>query len=151
MEYTAKQIKSLKGIEAIRLRPGMYVGSVGEDGLNQITLEIISNAIDEYLNGYCTECNIRLYEDGNIEINDNGRGVPTGKREDGTETLEAIFTQLHTGAKFDNTGKTGYNSSGGQNGVGAKATNALSEFFEVTSIRDGLISTMKFEKGIRKS
>ena len=145
--YGVKDIKTLEGIEAIRLRPGMYVGSTGNDGVRHITLEIISNAVDEYLNGHCTECEITVGTDGFITIEDNGRGVPFGKAEDGSETLVNVYTKLHTGAKFDSSGNTGYNTSGGMNGVGAKATNALSEVFEVTSKRDGKIAIAKFKKG----
>lgn len=148
--YGVKDIKTLEGIEAIRLRPGMYIGSIGPDGVRHITLEIISNVIDEYLNGYCTKCNIEVTEDDMVKVSDDGRGVPFGKAADGSETLENIFTKLHTGAKFDSSGKTGYNTSGGMNGVGAKATNALSDKFIVTSKRDGKIATMTFEKGKRK-
>lgn len=148
--YGVKDIKTLEGIEAIRLRAGMYIGSVGPAGVRHITLEIISNVIDEYLNGYCTKCNIEVTEDDIVKVSDDGRGVPFGKAADGSETLENIFTKLHTGAKFDSSGKTGYNTSGGMNGVGAKATNALSDKFIVTSKRDGKIATMTFEKGERK-
>lgn len=148
--YGVKDIKTLEGIEAIRLRAGMYIGSVGPAGVRHITLEIISNVIDEYLNGYCTKCNIEVTENDVVTVVDDGRGVPFGKAADGSETLENIFTKLHTGAKFDSSGKTGYNTSGGMNGVGAKATNALSDKFIVTSKRDGKIATMTFEKGEKK-
>ena len=151
VDYGVKDIKTLEGIEAIRLRPGMYIGSVGPAGVRHITLEIISNAVDEYLNGHCTLCNIRVEKDGHIDITDNGRGVPFGKAEDGSETLVNVYTKLHTGAKFDSDGKTGYNTSGGMNGVGAKATNALSSKFMVTSIRDGKCAIARFEKGELKS
>lgn len=147
IDYGVKDIRTLEGIEAIRLRPGMYIGSVGPDGVKHITLEIISNAIDEYLNGHCTLCQITVDKDGNIEIKDNGRGVPFGKAEDGSETLVNVYTKLHTGAKFDSAGKTGYNTSGGMNGVGAKATNALSEFFQVASFRDRKHAVASFKKG----
>ena len=145
--YGVKDIKTLEGIEAIRLRPGMYIGSTGPEGVKQITLEIISNAVDEYLNGYCTSCSIYVGEDDNITIIDNGRGIPFGKAKDGSETLENIFTKLHTGAKFDSDGKTGYNTSGGMNGVGAKATNALSFFFNVSTHRDGKEAILMFKQG----
>ena len=112
--YGVKDIKKLEGIEAIRLRPGMYIGSTGPEGVRHITLEIISNAVDEYLNGHCTECSVIV--DDFITISDNGRGVPFGKAEDGSETLVNVYTKLHTGAKFDSNGKTGYNTSGGING-----------------------------------
>lgn len=146
-DYGVKDIKTLEGIEAIRLRPGMYIGSVGPDGVRHITLEIISNAVDEYLNGHCTECNITVNKDGDIEVKDNGRGVPFGKAKDGSETLVNVYTKLHTGAKFDSNGKTGYNTSGGMNGVGAKATNALSEQFQVISFRDGKRASASFKCG----
>ena len=145
--YGVKDIKTLEGIEAIRLRPGMYIGSVGPAGVQHITLEIISNSVDEYLNGHCTLCQIHVDEKGVITIQDNGRGVPFGKAEDGSETLVNVYTKLHTGAKFDSDGKTGYNTSGGMNGVGAKATNALSEYFHVESCRNGKIAIAKFKKG----
>ena len=147
VNYGVEQIKTLEGIEAIRLRPGMYIGSVGPEGVRHITLEIISNAVDEYLNGHCTLCSINVSKDGTIKIEDNGRGVPFGKAEDGSETLVNVYTKLHTGAKFDSSGKTGYNTSGGMNGVGAKATNALSETFEVISMRDAKQATAKFARG----
>lgn len=148
--YGVKDIRTLEGIEAIRLRPGMYIGSVGPAGVRHITLEIISNAVDEYLNGHCTECSVEVgdLEKGEfIVISDNGRGVPFGKAEDGSETLVNIYTKLHTGAKFDSDGKTGYNTSGGMNGVGAKATNALSECFSVSSVRDGKHAMASFKQG----
>ncbi len=145
--YGVEDIRTLEGIEAIRLRPGMYIGSTGPAGVKQITLEIISNAVDEYLNGYCTSCTVVIGEDNNVDIIDNGRGIPFGLAEDGSETLVNVFTKLHTGAKFDSDGKTGYNTSGGMNGVGAKATNALSFFFNVASVRDGKRCIAHFEKG----
>lgn len=147
LDYGVKDIKTLEGIEAIRLRPGMYIGSVGPAGVQHITLEIISNSVDEYLNGHCTECHVNVSKDNIIEIVDNGRGVPFGKAEDGSETLVNVYTKLHTGAKFDSSGKTGYNTSGGMNGVGAKATNALSEQFQVESFRDGKQAVARFKKG----
>ena len=147
LDYGVKDIKTLEGIEAIRLRPGMYIGSTGPEGVRHITLEIISNAVDEYLNGHCTLCKVKVSDDDTIQIIDNGRGVPFGKAEDGSETLVNIYTKLHTGAKFDSDGKTGYNTSGGMNGVGAKATNALSESFIVSSQRNGKMATAIFKKG----
>ena len=146
-DYGVNDIKTLEGIEAIRLRPGMYIGSVGPEGVRHITLEIISNVIDEYLNGHCTICKINIGNDYTIIVEDNGRGVPFGKAEDGSETLVNVYTKLHTGAKFDSSGKTGYNTSGGMNGVGAKATNALSETFTVRSKRNGIMAVANFAKG----
>ena len=150
LDYGVKDIKTLEGIEAIRLRPGMYIGSTELAGVRHITLELISNAVDEYLNGHCTECVVEVgdLEKGEfIVVSDNGRGVPFGKAEDGSETLVNIYTKLHTGAKFDSDGKTGYNTSGGMNGVGAKATNALSEYFAVSSVRGGKHAQANFHKG----
>lgn len=114
-DYSIKDIKTLEGMEAIRLRPGMFIGSVGPEGVRHITLEIISNAVDEYLNGACSEVHVTI-ENNKIQVSDNGRGVPFGKAKDGSETLVNIYTKLHTGAKFDSEGKTGYNTSGGMNG-----------------------------------
>ena len=146
-DYGIKDIRTLDGIEAIRIRPGMFIGSVGPAGVRHITLEIISNAVDEYLNGHCTECIIKV-KDNVITITDNGRGVPFGKAEDGSETLVNIYTKLPTGAKFDSSGLSGYNTSGGMNGVGAKATNALSSKFRVISTRDGKQAEAIFAQGI---
>ena len=119
-KYGVEQITTLEGIDAIRKRAGMYIGSVGPDGVRHITLEIISNAIDEYLNGACSKIDI-VVGNGSILISDDGRGVPFGKAKDGSETLVNIYTKLHTGAKFDSDGKTGYNTSGGMNGQHSKA------------------------------
>ena len=124
----------------------MYIGSTEQEGVHHITLEIISNVIDEYLNGQCNECSVSINTNF-ITITDNGRGIPFGKAKDGSETLVNVFTKLHTGAKFDSSGRTGYNSSGGLNGVGAKATNALSAEFSVSSVRDGKRAEAHFKKG----
>ena len=121
VNYDAKSIKTLEGIEAIRLRPGTYIGSVGPDGVKHIALEIISNCVDEYLNGHCSKCNIVIDNNNKVSIKDDGRGVPLGKTEDGSETLVNVYTKLHTGAKFDSKGQTGYNTSGGMNGQHIKA------------------------------
>lgn len=145
-EYNIKDIKTLEGIEAIRLRPGVYIGSVTEAGVRHITLEIISNAVDEYLNSSCNKISITV-KDNKISITDNGRGVPFGSSKEEKEKFIAIFTKLHTGAKFDTNGATGYNTSGGLNGLGAKATNALSSYFHVRSIREGKEANAWFEKG----
>lgn len=151
VKYGKEQVKTLEGIEAIRHRPGMYCGSVGIDGLHHINLEILSNSIDEYLAGLCNKIELTIHKDDSLTIKDNGRGVPFGTAKDGSETLENIFTKLHTGAKFNLDGSSGYNSSGGMNGVGSKATNALSEFFKVTSVRDGGSAHMEFKEGLKTS
>ena len=145
-DYGVKDIRTLEGMEAIRTRPGMYIGDVGREGIWQITLEILSNAIDEYLVGACKHISI-LAEGPRVVIADDGRGVPFGKNDEGEEVLINIYTKLHTGAKFDSEGNTGYNTSGGMNGVGAKATNALSSAFTVQSFRDGKVATAMFAHG----
>ena len=103
-DYGVKDIRTLEGMEAIRLRPGMFIGSTGPEGVKHIALEIISNCVDEYLNGHCTECNVVIKNNNEVSIKDNGRGVPFGKAVDGSETLVNIYTKLHTGAKFDSKG-----------------------------------------------
>ena len=146
LDYGVKDIRTLEGMEAIRTRPGMYIGAVDAEGVWQITLEIISNAIDEYLVGACDRISVCL--DGpRVIVADNGRGVPFGKNDEGEEVLVNIYTKLHTGAKFDSDGNSGYNTSGGMNGVGAKATNALSSLFSVQSFRDNKVATATFAKG----
>ena len=146
-QYTADSIKSLKPMEHIRARFGMYIGSNGEDGLHHILLEIISNAIDEYLNGSGDRIVVKLYDDKSVSVQDNARGIPQGKMDDGNPILQNIFGKTNTGGKYDNEGNSGYNTSGGLNGIGAKATNALSERFIAVSAREGITETVVFEKG----
>ena len=146
IDYGVKDIKTLEGMEAIRTRPGMYIGAVDAEGVWQITLEIISNAVDEYLVGACDRISVVL-DGSRVIVADNGRGVPFGKNDEGEEVLVNVYTKLHTGAKFDSDGNSGYNTSGGMNGVGAKATNALSKIFRVDSYRDGQVATATFVKG----
>ena len=146
-QYTADSIKSLKPMEHIRARFGMYIGSNGEDGLHHILLEIISNAIDEYLNGSGDKIVVKLYDDKSVSVQDNARGIPQGKMDDGNPILQNIFGKTNTGGKYDNEGNSGYNTSGGLNGIGAKATNALSERFIAVSAREGITETVVFEKG----
>ena len=147
MKYGVEQTKTLESLEAIRLRAGMYVGSTGIDGVHHIALEVISNCVDEYLAGACNKIEINVDEKNTVKIKDNGRGVPFNNTKEGKEKFINIFTKLHTGAKFDSSGKSGYNSSGGLNGVGAKATNALSESFAVESRRDKKKAVAVFAKG----
>lgn len=132
--YTSKDIKSLDGIEAVRLRPGMYIGSVDNKGLHHLLLEVISNSIDEYLNGYGTRVDIVIGKDSKeASVSDDGRGIPFGKTNKGTEAIIDICTSLHSGGKF---GQGGYSVSGGLHGIGLTAVNALSENFEIVSTRD---------------
>ena len=116
IKYGIKHITTLEGIDAIRKRPGMYISSTDVNGVHQLLLEILSNAIDEYLAGECTKITVKINADNSILVTDNGRGIPFGKAKDGSETLENLFTKLHTGAKFAADGSTGYNTSGGLHG-----------------------------------
>ena len=145
--YGAEQIETLDIMTHVRLRPGMYIGSNTQDGRHHITLEVISNGIDEYLNGYGNKMSVKLDDEGFITITDNGRGIPIGKHSSGKPVLQAVFDTANTGGKFNNSGEAGYNTSGGMNGIGAKATNATSERFEATTIRDGKREWVAFEKG----
>ena len=114
--YGIEQISTLEGIEAIRKRPGMYIASTDINGVYHLLLEILSNSVDEYLAGECDMINVTIGKDNSIKVEDNGRGMPFGASSDGSETLENLFTKLHTGAKFAADGSTGYNSSGGLHG-----------------------------------
>ena len=149
--YNASNIQTLEGIAHIRLRPGMYCGSVTEDGIHHITLEILTNSIDEFLNGYGSKIEVSLDKDGFITIRDNARGIPIGEHPSGKSVLQAVFDTPNTGGKFTNEGETGYNTSGGMNGIGSKATNALSDTFMAVTTRDGKQETVVFKKGILAS
>ena len=146
--YDASSVKVLKGLDGVRQSPGMYIGSVDQKGLHHCVKEQISNGVDEYLNGSCTDIWITLHKDGSTTVRDNGRGIPHGLKEDGLSVLSTCFGVLHAGGKFDNAGNSGYNTSGGEHGIGAKACSALSKRLVVTSCRDGLKDTSIFEKGV---
>lgn len=143
-KYDASSIKILEGLEAVRKRPGMYIGSTDKKGLHHLAWEIIDNCIDEIINGYGTTVKIRLNGDGSITIADNGRGVPIGKHESGASATEVIYTVLHAGGKFE---EGNYKVSGGLHGVGASVVNALSTWMDVTIYREGLISNIRFKNG----
>ncbi len=147
--YTSKDIKTLEGIEAVRLRPGMYIGSIDNNGLHHLLLEVISNSIDEYLNGHGTEVRITISKDGKTAtVTDNGRGIPFGKTEKDQEAMIELCTNLHSGGKF---GQGGYSVSGGLHGIGLTAVNALSNKFSIQSSREGEVAYLESSRGILSS
>ena len=143
--YDAGSISVLEGLEAVRKRPGMYIGSVSRKGLNHLIYEIVDNAVDEHLAGYCSLIHVILEKDGSCTVTDNGRGIPVDMHEKGVSAERLVFTTLHAGGKFDN---SAYKTSGGLHGVGSSVVNALSTYLDIKISRDGYVHHDHYERGI---
>ncbi len=143
-KYDESSIKILEGLDAVRKRPGMYIGSTDKRGMHHLVWEIVDNAIDEVINGYGNEIKVTMHKDNSITVEDHGRGVPIGMHESGRTTPEVVYTILHAGGKFE---EGGYKVSGGLHGVGASVVNALSTYMDVTIYKEGVISNIKFSNG----
>ncbi len=143
--YDADSISILEGLEAVRVRPGMYIGSVSTKGLNHLVYEIVDNAVDEHLAGFCNRIEVTLEKDGSATVSDNGRGVPVGMHQKGVSAARIVYTTLHAGGKFDD---SAYKTSGGLHGVGSSVVNALSAYMDVKISRDGAVHHDHYERGI---
>src|SRR5205814_5557071 len=144
-KYDAAQIDKLEGLEAVRKRPGMYIGDPDERGLHHMVFEVLDNSIDEHLAGFCSRIDVTIHVDGSVSVRDNGRGIPVDMHPKWKmPAVELVLTNLHAGGKF---GQGAYKYSGGLHGVGAKCVNALSDWFKVEVSRDSKIYTMEFERG----
>ncbi len=143
--YDADSIAILEGLEAVRKRPGMYIGSVSTKGLNHLIYEIVDNSVDEHLAGYCSEIRVTLERDGSATVTDNGRGVPVDLHAKGVSAERVVYTTLHAGGKFDD---SVYKTSGGLHGVGSSVVNALSAYMDVEISRDGYVHHDRYERGV---
>ena len=148
IDYGADKITVLEGLEAVRKRPGMYIGNTSTSGLHHLIYELIDNSIDEYLAGHGDTIEIRLHLDGSVTVKDNARGIPTDKHPSGKSALEVVMTVLHAGGKFNN---SVYKTSGGLHGVGASVVNALSSSCKVEVRQNGSVAIQEYEKGIPKA